>query len=134
MNTKPKFLTVLDVVAAVMFVTAVSLVFFYAPLERVMGWVQKVFYFHVASAWVGMLAFAVAAVCGVIYLIKKDVRYDRVEFDAIEIGIMVYHTHWAPYGRIEMDTFIKMKDFEHVVGVKWSTKRGCLSSQAATVG
>src|SRR3990172_357196 len=88
MNAKPKFLTVLDVVAAVMFVTAVSLVFFYAPLERVMGWVQKVFYFHVASAWIGMLAFAVAAFYGVLYLVKKDARYDRVELAAVEIGIV----------------------------------------------
>ena len=33
------------------------MVFFYAPLEAVMGAVQKVFYFHVAAAWVGMLGF-----------------------------------------------------------------------------
>ena len=31
--------------------------FFYAPVERVMGIVQKIFYFHVASAWVGFFAF-----------------------------------------------------------------------------
>ncbi|MHB0988657.1 MAG: cytochrome c biogenesis protein [Bellilinea sp.] len=88
MNAKPKLLTVLDVVAGAMFVAAVALVFFYAPLERVMGLVQKVFYFHVASAWIGMLAFAVAAFYGVLYLVKKDARYDRVELAAVEIGIV----------------------------------------------
>ena len=88
MNAKPKLLTMLDVVAGVLFVAAVALVFFYAPLERVMGLVQKVFYFHVASAWIGMLAFAVAAFCGVLYLVKKDARYDRVELAAVEIGIV----------------------------------------------
>ena len=34
---------------------------------------------------------------------------------------MVYHTHWMPNGRIEMDTFKRMADFEHVVAIKWNT-------------
>ena len=41
--------------------------------------------------------------------------------DAIDIGIMVYHTHWMPGGRIEVDTIVKMADIEHVVSIKWST-------------
>ena len=48
-------------------------------------------------------------------------RYYGAISDAVDIGIMVYHTHWLPFGRIEMDTFVKMKDFEHVVAVKWNS-------------
>ena len=40
--------------------------------------------------------------------------------DAIDIGIMVYHTHWMEGGRIETDTILKMADFEQVAAVKWS--------------
>ena len=40
--------------------------------------------------------------------------------DAIDIGIMVYHTHWMTGGRIDTDTIVKMADFEQVVAVKWS--------------
>lgn len=40
--------------------------------------------------------------------------------DAIDIGIMVYHTHWLSGGRIETDTILKMADFEQVVAIKWS--------------
>lgn len=40
--------------------------------------------------------------------------------DAIDIGIMVYHTHWMPGGRIEIDTIMKMADFEQVASIKWS--------------
>jgi len=87
MGPKPKLFTILDLVTAVLFVTAASLVFFYAPLERVMGLVQKVFYFHVASAWIGMLSFIVAAVAGVFYLTKKDMKWDVVGFSSVEIGI-----------------------------------------------
>ena len=40
--------------------------------------------------------------------------------DAIDIGIMVYHTYWMPGGRIEVDTIVKMADFEQVAAIKWS--------------
>jgi 4-hydroxy-tetrahydrodipicolinate synthase len=40
--------------------------------------------------------------------------------DAIDIGIMVYHTHWMPGGRIEVDTILKMADIEQVASIKWS--------------
>jgi heme exporter protein C len=55
MESKPRLLVILDVVTILLFITAVSLVFLYAPLEAIMGQVQRVFYFHVANAWVGML-------------------------------------------------------------------------------
>lgn len=38
---------------------ALSVIVYYAPVERTMGLVQKVFYFHVASAWVGLVAHTV---------------------------------------------------------------------------
>ena len=46
---------------AVGFLAAPVLVFLYAPLEREMGFVQKIFYFHVPCAWVMFLG---AFVCG----------------------------------------------------------------------
>ena len=47
-------------------------------------------------------------------------RYFGDVSDAIDIGMMIYHTPWMPHGRIEIDTFKKMADFEHVVAIKWS--------------
>ena len=47
-------------------------------------------------------------------------RYFEAISNAIDIGIMVYHTHWERFGRIEMDTFKRMADFEQVVAIKWS--------------
>jgi heme exporter protein C len=64
------------------------MVFAYAPIEAIMGPVQKVFYFHVANAWLGMLAFITAVVAGIIYLIKKDDIWDLVGLSAIEIGLV----------------------------------------------
>lgn len=88
MQARPRLLTALDVITAVLVIAATAMVFFYAPLERVMGAVQKVFYFHVAAGWVGMLGFLVAAIAGVIYLIKKDSKWDIVGVAGVEIGLV----------------------------------------------
>ncbi len=90
MESKPKFLSILDTLTAMFFVVAVLLVFVYAPMERTMGQVQKVFYFHVATAWVGMLGFLVAAVVGVLYLIKGERKYDIAGLAAIEISLVFF--------------------------------------------
>ena len=88
MDPKPRLLTILDVVTVLLLVVATWMVFFYAPLEAVMGQVQRVFYFHVAAGWVGMLGFIAAAIMGVIYLIKGDRKWDIVELAAVEIGMV----------------------------------------------
>lgn len=89
MSEKPRLLKIIDVVAVVMLIAATTMVFFYAPTEKVMGLVQKVFYFHVASAWVGMLSFIAAAVAGIGYLRTNDLRWDVASLAAVELG-MVY--------------------------------------------
>jgi heme exporter protein C len=81
-------LRILDVASIVLLLIATGMVFFYAPIEKVMGLVQKVFYFHVATAWVGMVSFGLAAVVGIIYLIKKDERFDLISVASVEIGLV----------------------------------------------
>jgi len=53
-----------------------------------MGAVQKVFYFHVSSAWVGMLAFFLSAISGAGYMIKHNRIWDHVSESAVEIGLV----------------------------------------------
>jgi heme exporter protein C len=90
MDPKPKALTILDIVSVILFLAAVYVALVFAPLEAVMGWVQKVFYFHVATAWVGMMGFMVAGVAGAIYLWKKDLKWDIVEVAAVEISLIFF--------------------------------------------
>jgi heme exporter protein C len=90
MDSKPRGLTVLDIVTVLLFIIAVSLVFLYAPMEAVMGQVQRVFYFHVANAWVGMLGFLVAAVAGVAYLRTANHKWDIVGLAAVEISFVFF--------------------------------------------
>ena len=87
---KPRLLTLLDALSILLFLAAVGLVFAYAPIERTMGPVQKVFYFHVATAWVGMLGFLAAAVVGVIYLVTRKKKWDLLGYSAVEISLVFF--------------------------------------------
>lgn len=88
MTKKPKLLSVFEILSVLALLAGSWMVFFYAPLERVMGAVQKVFYFHVAAGWVGMISFFVAAVAGILFLIRKETSYDILGLAAVEIGIV----------------------------------------------
>ena len=92
MNEKPNLLTILDVVAGLMILVAAGMVFFYVPVEVMMGSVQKVFYFHVATAWVGMLGFLVAAIAGIVYLRKGNLIWDIAGNGAVEISLIFFLT------------------------------------------
>lgn len=87
MGGTPRLLRIIDVITIVFVTLATLMVFVYAPIERVMGPVQKVFYFHVATGWVGMLGFLVAVIAGILYLITKNSKWDLVEVGAVEIGL-----------------------------------------------
>jgi heme exporter protein C len=69
-------------------VISLYLVFVYVPTERTMGVVQRIFYFHVPSAWVGFLAFFVAFVAGIAYLTRREWRWDAIIRASVEIGIV----------------------------------------------
>ena len=47
-------------------------------------------------------------------------RHFEAVSDAIGIGIVIYNNWWWPGGNTLPETFLKMKDFEHVVAIKWS--------------
>ncbi len=66
---------------------ALGMVFFYAPRETTMGDVQRIFYFHVSSAWVGFFAFFVTFLAGIGYLARGERRWDIVAVSSIEVGL-----------------------------------------------
>ncbi|MEX1247535.1 MAG: cytochrome c biogenesis protein CcsA [Anaerolineales bacterium] len=85
---KPRLLGALDFASLVLMLAATLMVFFYAPREREMGEVQRIFYFHVATGWVGMAAFIGAAVAGIIYLVRPHKKWDVFSVAAVEIGLV----------------------------------------------
>jgi heme exporter protein C len=81
-------LRILNAVTAVLMLISLALVFFYAPEERSMGQVQRVFYWHVPSAWVSMLAFFVTMVTGILYLRTGKRYWDMVSSSSVEVGLL----------------------------------------------
>jgi heme exporter protein C len=55
-----------------------------------MGDVQRVFYFHIGTAWVGLLGFVIAAIAGIAYLTTKDSKWDRFEVAAVEVSTVFF--------------------------------------------
>jgi len=79
---------ILTITALILILVSISAVFFYAPVERTMGMVQKIFYFHVSSAWVGFLAFGLVFVMSLLFLWQKKIDYDRWAFCSAELGVI----------------------------------------------
>ena len=52
-------------------------------------------------------------------------RFFEAVSDGIEIGVIVYQTHWYPNGGVRAETFHRMADFEYIVAIKWSSWEGC---------
>ena len=78
----------LSVLAFLLVLFAFIRMLFFTPVEQTMGLVQKVFYFHMSAAWVGMLAFLAAAVFGVLYLSRKDLKWDTLTAASVEVGLL----------------------------------------------
>ncbi|MGF1506253.1 MAG: cytochrome c biogenesis protein CcsA [Chloroflexi bacterium] len=83
----PLTLRLLTGFTLLMVLAAAYMAFVYAPTEITMGAVQRIFYFHVGSAWAGALAFLVTAGAGIIYLISRNIAWDRVGHSAVEVGL-----------------------------------------------
>ncbi len=76
--------------AAILLVIAAAYASFYvAPEERTMGVLQRIFYFHVSSAWAGMDAFLLCFIANLLYVWKRDAKYDWLGVSAAEIGLVL---------------------------------------------
>jgi heme exporter protein C len=62
--------------------------FFYAPEDDVQGVVQRIFYVHVASAWIAALAFGVVFVGSIVYLAKRSMKWDALAGASAEVGLL----------------------------------------------
>jgi heme exporter protein C len=59
-----------------------------APTEQTMGDVQRIFYYHVPSAWTAFLLFLINFLASVIYLIRRSAKADMVALVTAEVGVV----------------------------------------------
>ncbi len=88
LNKLNRWIPRLNLLAGITLIISLGMNFFYAPTERTMGNVQRIFYFHVGAAWVGAVAFFVALLGGSLYLWKKQRIWDTVALSSVEIGLV----------------------------------------------
>lgn len=76
-------------VAVLMFLAGYA-AFFLAPTERTMGLIQRIFYFHVSSAWTGFVAFFLVFIASIAYLMKREAKWDWLAVSAAEVGVAYF--------------------------------------------
>lgn len=69
-------------------ITALYMVFIYVPTDKHTGIVQRIFYFHVPVAWVSFLAFFITFIFSMLFLWKKEVKWDTIASSSAEVGIV----------------------------------------------
>jgi heme exporter protein C len=68
--------------------SSLYLIFIYVPTEASMGVVQRIFYFHIPLAWNAFLAFFIVFLFSIIYLVKRDPKWDRIASSSAHIGVV----------------------------------------------
>ena len=80
--------TILATVTALLLSFALYEALIAAPTERTMGDVQRIFYYHVPSAWTAFLLFLINFVASVVFLIRRDSGSDVLALVSAEVGVV----------------------------------------------
>jgi heme exporter protein C len=81
-------ISILAVVTALLLSFALYEALIGAPTERTMGDVQRIFYYHVPSAWTAFLLFLINFVASVVYLIRRNAKSDILALVSAEVGVV----------------------------------------------
>lgn len=85
----PRWLAPFGIAALLFFLGSQAFGFIASPPDRDMGDLQKIMYVHVPAAWNAFLAFFVVLVASVMYLWKRDERYDLLAASAAEAAAVL---------------------------------------------
>lgn len=61
--------------------------FYYAPIEKSMGVIQKIFYLHIASAFSSFVAFGTCFYANLAYVFRRQPKSDWLGVAAAEVGV-----------------------------------------------
>jgi heme exporter protein C len=76
-------------VAGILLIVGVVLAFWYSPIDASsMGFSQKILYYHAPIAAAGLVAYGVAFVAAIAYLRTQDLKWDRLSFVSVRIGLL----------------------------------------------
>lgn len=84
-----KAIPVLAALSALGFAVTTWLVFAYAPLSEALFFNQKIFYYHVAHAFMLFLAVAACGVASLVFLKRRSPRWDDVALACAEVAVVM---------------------------------------------
>ncbi len=61
-----------------------------APEEATMGLIQRIFYFHVSSAWTGFVSFILVFIGSIAYLRTRALKWDWLSVASAEVGVAFF--------------------------------------------
>lgn len=64
------------------------LAWFAAPTEETMGDIQRIFYYHVPSAWTAFVLFFGNFIASIVYLVRRTPKSDAVALACAEVGVV----------------------------------------------
>lgn len=84
---KDKLLYVFGILTALFLVRNLYVILFQLPDEALQGAVYRIFFYHLPPYFAGVTMFFAALVASVLYLWKRDFKYDTFAVSAIEVGL-----------------------------------------------
>ena len=84
----PRGLAALALLTGLLLLAALYTIFVVAPVEQQMGIVQKIFYFHVPSAYAMYVGFGASALGSAMYLFRRGARWDALGVAGAEVGML----------------------------------------------
>ncbi|MBK5098868.1 MAG: cytochrome c biogenesis protein CcsA [Gemmatimonadetes bacterium] len=88
MTSKSGLANVIGIAALALFLVGSFVGLFVVPADGMQGDIQRLMYVHVPAAWLAFLSFFVVFLMSVLYLIQRDLRWDRVAQSSAEIGVV----------------------------------------------
>lgn len=83
-----KAIPVLAVLSAIGLVLTAYAVFMYAPFEPTLLFNQKIFYWHVAHAFMLFLSVALCGICSLVFLKKRTPKWDDLALAGAEVAVL----------------------------------------------
>ncbi|HVA93704.1 MAG TPA: cytochrome c biogenesis protein CcsA [Candidatus Dormibacteraeota bacterium] len=62
----------------------------WAPTESTMGMIQRIFYFHVSSAWTGFISFLLVLIGSIAYIRTRNLKWDWLSVASAEVGVAFF--------------------------------------------
>jgi len=79
---------ILIITSALLMLAHLYMIFLFVPTDKGEGIVQRIFYIHVPLAWIAFFAFFVTLIGSIMYLWKRDFKWDRLASASAEIGFL----------------------------------------------